>query len=68
VYPTKRSSTDTLPASDHACTSKLGRAISRVVEQELVELGHELLQLAEDEERAVFGPCWASIEVARLAN
>jgi hypothetical protein len=39
-----------------------------VVHCELVEFGYKLLQLAEDEERSVLGPCRARCAVARLAG
>lgn len=48
----------TLPTPDHARTGQLGRTVDRVRSEEVVELRHELLELAEGEERAVLHPRW----------
>jgi hypothetical protein len=44
------------------------RRTNRIIGQELVELGHELLELPEREERTVFSPCWACDVVASFAH
>lgn len=68
-------STYTLPSANHARTQEIrtllrGESIldDGVVGQEFVKLGDELLELAEYEEGAIFGPRWASNSVACLVQ
>jgi hypothetical protein len=68
-------STYTLPSANHARAQEIRTLLSGesildngVVGQEFVKLGDELLELAEYEEGAIFGPHWASNSVAGLVQ
>jgi hypothetical protein len=67
--------THAFPAANHASPEEIGSLLlrqtglkDRVVRQKLIELGNKLLELAEDEEGAVFGPVGTSDVIARLSD